>query len=467
MWPGTWHIQGNPVSANRMPGNAQILLRTSRRLETACLSERLLREKMVIEQTWVTEAVKGRWFGGLRSEAQAFIESATNKVTGTVTWTMNQRPVDTVGIHAPDSLYLRDREAWETESVRTEREGYAMGSEELVLTGSDLTEPALSRPAARRASGVDALLLAVAVAWGSTYWVAKELVSQDTVLAVLGARMTLTAIALGLILVIMRKRLKKTEAAIGCLLGLLLSTVFTFETFGIAATSATNAGLIISLTIVMTPALETVVGKRRLSGLFYLAAVIAVAGVCFLATGDAAASFGFGDLLILLAAVARAVHVTGMHRLSAGRSIDSLNLTFVQMATCALVFLFMSSLWGTPIPTYAAGMDRAAALQMAYLVIVCTVFPFFIQMWAVRKTSPTRVSLLLGTEPVWAAAIGVTLAGDILGPTGIFGVVLVLSGTMWAQRLELNTPPTPPAATQKTEKIRTPTAWPKRPYPGR
>lgn len=310
----------------------------------------------------------------------------------------------------------------------------------------------------RRAPVVDALLLAVAVAWGSTYWVAKELVSQDTVLAVLGVRMTLTAAALGLILVLMRKRLQKAEAAIGCLLGLLLSTVFTFETFGIAATSATNAGLIISLTIVMTPVLETVVGKRKLNRLFYLAALIAVVGVYFLATGGAAASFGFGDLLILMAAAARAVHVTGMHRLSAGRSVDSLNLTFVQMATCALVFLIMSSLWGRPVSSYAAGMNWSAALQMAYLVIVCTVFPFFIQMWAVRKTSPTRVSLLLGTEPVWAAVIGVTLAGDVLGPIGIFGVVLVLAGTMWGQRLELKAPPGAPAATHEPEEIRAPTA---------
>ncbi|MDQ0617623.1 drug/metabolite transporter (DMT)-like permease [Arthrobacter globiformis] len=301
---------------------------------------------------------------------------------------------------------------------------------------------------------MDALLLTVAVAWGSTYWVAKELVTQDTVLAVLTVRMLLTAAALGLILVMMRKRLKKTEAVVGGILGLLLSTVFTFETFGIAATSATNAGLIISLTIVMTPVLETVVGKRKLSRLFYLAAVVAIAGVYFLATGGAAASFGFGDLLILLAAIARAVHVTGMHRLSARRSIDSLNLTFVQMATCGLVFLIMSSLWGTPITTYAGSMNWSSVLQMAYLVTVCTVFPFFIQMWAVRKTSPTRVSLLLGTEPVWAAVIGVTLAGDVLGPTGICGVVLVLAGTMWGQRLELRTPRRAPDADREPRKVR-------------
>jgi drug/metabolite transporter (DMT)-like permease len=42
-----------------------------------------------------------------------------------------------------------------------------------------------------------------------------------------------------------------------------------------------------------------------LSRRFYLAAVITVAGVYFLATDGAAASFGVGDLLILLAAVAR------------------------------------------------------------------------------------------------------------------------------------------------------------------
>lgn len=270
---------------------------------------------------------------------------------------------------------------------------------------------------------------------------AKELVTQDTVLAVLAVRMTLTALALAIIVVMRRKRIAKSEWAIGLVLGLLLSTVFTFETFGIAATSATNAGLIISLTIVITPALETVVGKRKLSRLFYLAAVIAIAGVYFLATGGAAASFNLGDLLILVAAVARAVHVTGMHRLSAGRHIDSLHLTFVQMATCGLVFLALSSVSGVPVGDYVPTMDTSAILQMIYLVVVCTVFPFFIQMWAVRKTSPTRVSLLLGTEPVWAAAIGVTLAGDVLGPVGILGVVLVLAGTMWGQRLELGTPP--------------------------
>lgn len=59
--------------------------------------------------------------------------------------------------------------------------------------------PDFGRSLTGKVSTVDALLLCVAVAWGSTYWVAKELVNQATVLAVLAVRMALTAPALGVI----------------------------------------------------------------------------------------------------------------------------------------------------------------------------------------------------------------------------------------------------------------------------
>ena len=64
------------------------------------------------------------------------------------------------------------------------------------------------------------------------------------------------------------------------------------------------------------------------------------------------------------------------------------------------------------------------------------------------------MSLLLGTEPVWAAVVGVALDGDVLGPIGILGVVLVLAGTMWGQRLELTAPAGTSAATRQPEKVR-------------
>jgi drug/metabolite transporter (DMT)-like permease len=64
------------------------------------------------------------------------------------------------------------------------------------------------------------------------------------------------------------------------------------------------------------------------------------------------------------------------------------------------------------------------------------VFAFFVQIWAVRRTSPSRVSLLLGTEPVWAAAVGITIAHDQIGIAGYCGIALILTGTAWGRSAE-------------------------------
>jgi drug/metabolite transporter (DMT)-like permease len=283
---------------------------------------------------------------------------------------------------------------------------------------------------------VDLLLLLVAASWGSTYLVAKELVSADTVMALLALRMLLAAGIMAAVMALRRRRLTRAELAAGVPIGVLLSAVFAFETFGVAHTSATNAGLIISLTMVFTPALESAVSRRRLPGRFLAAAAVAVAGVVLLAGNGAFDPPGPGDLLVLGAAVVRAVHVVCMHKLTGGQALDSLHLTTVQLGTCALLFTAGSLVYGESIPRYVSQLDPRQGMMFLYLVLICTVFAFFVQIWAVRRTSPSRVSLLLGTEPVWAAAVGITIAHDQIGIAGYCGIALVLTGTAWGRSAE-------------------------------
>lgn len=283
---------------------------------------------------------------------------------------------------------------------------------------------------------VDILLLLVAVSWGSTYLVAKELVTPSSVTAFLAVRMMLAAAILAAIVLARRQRITPAEGRIGVVLGMLLAAVFACETFGIAHTSATNAGLIISLTVVFTPLLDAVVSRRRLPGRFFLAAATAVVGVVLLAGGGDLRPPGLGDLLVLAAAVVRAVHVTTMHRLTADRPLDSLRLTTVQLATCAAVFAGASLLLGDGVGDVLLGLDPARAGLFLYLVLVCTIFAFLVQTWAVRRTSPSRVSLLLGTEPVWAALIGITIAHDVLTLVGLCGMAMILAGTAWGRAIE-------------------------------
>ncbi|WP_213815376.1 DMT family transporter [Glaciihabitans sp. dw_435] len=283
---------------------------------------------------------------------------------------------------------------------------------------------------------VDILLLLVAASWGSTYLVAKELVTPNSGVALLAVRMVLAAVVMGAIVGARRNRVTAAELRVGVVLGTLLAAVFAFETFGIAHTSATNAGLIISLTIVFTPILDSVVSGRRLPGRFFVAALIAVIGVALLAGNGALRPPGLGDLLVLVAAVIRAVHVTTMHRLTAGKPMDSLHLTTVQLATCAALFSVASTVSGDSIPHFLSRLDPGRGTLFLYLVLVCTVFAFFVQTWAVRRTSPSRVSLLLGTEPIWAAVIGVAIAHDSVTAAGFCGIALILAGTAWGRSIE-------------------------------
>jgi drug/metabolite transporter (DMT)-like permease len=139
---------------------------------------------------------------------------------------------------------------------------------------------------------------------------------------------------------------------------------------------------------------------------------------------------------VLVAAVLRAVHVTSMHRLTADRPMDSLHLTTVQLATGGVLFSAATLFSGDSIPQFLARLDPGRWTLFLYLVLACTVFAFLVQTWAVRRTSPSRVSLLLGTEPVWAAVIGISIAHDRMALAGYCGVALILAGTAWGRSVE-------------------------------
>lgn len=62
-----------------------------------------------------------------------------------------------------------------------------------------------------------------------------------------------------------------------------------------------------------------------------------------------------------------------------------------------------------------------------FLGLLCSVFAFVVQLWAVRRTSATRASILTGTEPVWALAVGVAVGGEAVGAPGLVGAALIVA----------------------------------------
>ncbi|WP_406310747.1 DMT family transporter [Streptomyces sp. NBC_00623] len=294
--------------------------------------------------------------------------------------------------------------------------------------------PALAPP--RRAWLTDLPVLLVAVVWGASYLAAKGITTTSTVVAVLVLRFV---IVLPVLAVAGWRRLRALSAAQwrgAGLLGLVLSGIFLVETYGVVHTSATNAGLIISLTMIFTPLAEAAVTRVRPPGAFLAAAALSVAGVVLLTQGGGFTSPSVGDLLMLVAALARTLHVLLMARIKSVRAADSLSLTTVQLGSAVAVFAVLAAVPGTGASpwTVAAGFGVREWGGMLFLSVFCTLFAFFVQMWSVRRTSPSRVSLLLGTEPLWAAAAGIAIGGERLSALGVLGAVLVLAGTGWGRR---------------------------------
>jgi drug/metabolite transporter (DMT)-like permease len=277
----------------------------------------------------------------------------------------------------------------------------------------------------------DLLLLAVAMVWGSSYLAAQTLVLAGGVLAVLALRFLVSAIALAPAMAV--RRPSRPEFRVGVLLGLTQATVLVLETYGVSLTSATNAGVLISLTILLTPALEGAVRRRWLPRRFFVAAAIAVAGVVLLIAGPGPRPPTAGDALMLAAAVVRAAHVTLSGRLTDGQRYNTVTLTWLQTAVGAVLFTLVAA---PDLPSAVRVFGPGHWLGVLYLAMGCSVFAFVVQLWAIRRTSAARASLLLGTEPVWAVLVGVAIAGEHLTAAGVAGITLVLGGTYYGQRVE-------------------------------
>jgi drug/metabolite transporter (DMT)-like permease len=285
----------------------------------------------------------------------------------------------------------------------------------------------------QRFGKVDMLLLATAIFWGGSYLAAKDLTQHASVNSILAFRFTTAAIIMGLIVLIRKSKFSKHDVRLGILYGIAVATIMQIETNGLKITSATNAGLIISLTIIFTPILENLWSRAWLPRKFFIAAVGAVVGVALLVSGNGFKEPNVGDALMLGAAVLRAITTTAQGKLAQGRKVSSFNVTVVQLTVCGLSYLAID---------FAGVVDLVGAfetqqwLNMAFLVLLCTVFGFVALQYGILRTSASRASLLLSTEPIWAVVTATAIGGEKLYFIGFIGAALIIGSSYWGLAIE-------------------------------
>jgi drug/metabolite transporter (DMT)-like permease len=211
----------------------------------------------------------------------------------------------------------------------------------------------------------------------------------------------------------------------GFMIGVFLFGGFVLQTFGLGLTSASKAGFITGLSVVLVPLISGLILRQPLARMVAMGVLAATVGLALLALEGTLAP-NRGDLLVLGGAFFFALHIIAVGRYAPGH--DPMALATLQLVTVAVLSSLAAAAgegW-VPIPgeTWPAILLTgllASALAMA------------VQNWAQRATTATHTALIFATEPVFAALGGYLLAGEILGVRSWLGGTLIILGNLLAE----------------------------------
>jgi len=272
-------------------------------------------------------------------------------------------------------------------------------------------------------------LASVTLFWGATFPIVKDAITEMPVMAFLWVRFAIAAI----ILAFLAGRsgfatLDRRGWLVGVLLGTLLALAFIFQTFGLERTSSANTGFLTGLGVIWVPLLAGPLLKKPAALGSKIGVGFALIGLLLL-TWHTPWTINFGDLLVVICSIFIALHILGLDFFTKG--YDGKALTFVQIATAALLYL-VGSLFFEPV---SWPQTWSGSLIFAFLItsVFATVYAFWAMTTFQNRTTPTRAALIYTLEPVFAAIFSVWLAGDRLTAIGWFGGALIVFGMVFAE----------------------------------
>jgi len=265
-------------------------------------------------------------------------------------------------------------------------------------------------------------LIGVTAVWGWTFVLVRDAVSAWGVMDFLAVRF---AIAAAVMLPFWGRRLTRRTLTTGLWIGAILAGGYTLQTWGLTLTTATNAGLITGLFVVLAPVADRVIYGTRISRLAVAAVVLSLAGMVLL-TGQTPSTVAMGDLLVLACAVAFGVHIAVLSRHSPEH--DPAVLATAQMSALALIFLILWPVTGRP-----AVPPGEVWFALLLTGVVASAVAYAIQTFAQQHLSTARTAVILTLEPVFAGFFGYALAGERLGPLQWVGAGLIFGALVLSE----------------------------------
>jgi drug/metabolite transporter (DMT)-like permease len=280
-------------------------------------------------------------------------------------------------------------------------------------------------------------LIGVAAVWGLTFPIVQDAVALVPVMTFLAYRFLLAAVIVAVFAVQPLRTLSPAGLLYGAILGVFLTAGYVFQTLGLERTSASNAGFITGLFVVLTPIFGAMVFRHRAGPTAWIAAAVSAFGLLLLSGVGGEESSGPGDALVFLCACSFALHILFSDRAVKGHEVKA--LLVVQLAVCGVFCLIVGlATGGMEIPD-----DDSVWLALAITALVASAIGFFVQLYAQRHAPPARTALILASEPAFAGLFAYLIKGETLSPINWLGALLILCAIVAVELVPYLRPPRP------------------------
>ncbi|WP_107842001.1 DMT family transporter [Metasolibacillus meyeri] len=279
-------------------------------------------------------------------------------------------------------------------------------------------------------SKANILMVIVTMFWGLSYtFMVMGLDALETY-NIVALRCIIAFAVAGLIFYQKMLKINKQMIFYASIQGFLLFVVFSLSLFGLQTTSASNAGFILSLTVVLVPIFVSILEKKLPSRAITFAIIMTMIGICVLTLKESM-SFQIGDILVAIAAVCYAIYLILNSKFT--KNVDSITYGVYQLGFAGIFGAVFCLFFEIPtIPTTTSGW-----IAILGLGIICSAFCFIGQSVAQKYTSPTHTGLIFSLEPIFAAIFALLFLSEVVTMQLLIGGALILAGNVVAQLEQL------------------------------
>lgn len=276
------------------------------------------------------------------------------------------------------------------------------------------------------------LLLLTAAIWGMAFVAQKVGAEYVSAFTFNGIRFLLGAVSLLPIIAIRKKEQGTMDKSVfwntikaGLIAGIILFLASGLQQMGMSYTSASKAGFITGLYIVLVP-VAGIFLKQKTGLNTWLGVFLALIGLYLLSINEGF-TIEFGDFLVLCCAIAFTFHILVIDH--ATKIVDSIQLSCIQFFTCSALNLIIALVT----EDFGSQQIDKAWIPILYGGLFSVGIAYTLQAVAQKDAKPSHAAILMSMESVFSCLGGMIILGERLSLRGAVGCVLIFAAIILSQ----------------------------------